>query len=120
MAHVVHFEISVPNPELAVQFYSDVFGWGAVTHGEGVGAYTEFQLAGRSIAGMMLKPAEMPAEVPPYWGVYFAVADTDATAARVTELGGTIMMPPRDMEAGRFAIAVDPTGAMFSVIKARE
>jgi predicted enzyme related to lactoylglutathione lyase len=113
-------ELVTTDTDAAAAFYAEVFGWGAVTHGEGVGAYTEFQLADRSIAGMMLKPAEMPAEVPPYWGVYFAVADTDATAARVTELGGTIMMPPRDMEAGRFAIAVDPTGAMFSVIKSRE
>jgi uncharacterized protein len=100
----------------AKAFYAAVFGWGAVTQGEGAGAYTEFQVAGRSIAGMMEKPAEMPAEVPPYWGVYFAVADTDASAQRVGELGGTIMMPPRDIEPGRFAIAIDPTGAMFSII----
>jgi predicted enzyme related to lactoylglutathione lyase len=25
-------------------------------------------------------------------------------------------MPPMDIEPGRFAIAIDPTGAMFSVI----
>jgi predicted enzyme related to lactoylglutathione lyase len=68
---------------------------------------------------MMAKTPEMPAEVPPYWGVYFAVGDTDATARRVVELGGTIMMPPRDIEPGRFAIAVDPTGAMFSVITSK-
>ena len=29
MAHVVHFEISVPSPEQAVKFYSGVFGWSA-------------------------------------------------------------------------------------------
>ena len=27
MAHVVHFEFSVPNPELSVAFYRAVFGW---------------------------------------------------------------------------------------------
>jgi predicted enzyme related to lactoylglutathione lyase len=109
-------ELMTTDTAAAEGFYATVFGWGAVTHGEGVGAYTEFQVAGRSIAGMMVKPPEMPAEVPPYWGVYFAVADTDATAARVTELGGTIMMAPQDIEPGRFAVAFDPTGAMFSVI----
>ena len=25
--------------------------------------------------------------------------------------------PPRDIEPGRFAVAIDPTGAAFSVIK---
>jgi predicted enzyme related to lactoylglutathione lyase len=101
----------------AKAFYNTVFGWGEVTHGEGAAAYTEFQVGGRSIAGMMEKPAELPAQMPPFWGVYFAVADTDATAAKVTELGGSIMMPPRDIEPGRFAVAIDPTGAAFSVIK---
>jgi uncharacterized protein len=109
-------ELMTTDTAAAEAFYGQVFGWGAVTHGEGAGAYTEFQIDGRSIAGMMEKPAEMPAEVPPYWGIYFAVADTDATAKRVGELGGTIMMPPRDIEPGRFAVFFDPTGAMFSVI----
>ena len=44
----------------------------------GPGAYTEWQVDGRSIGGMMEKPPMMPAEVPPFWGVYFDVADTDA------------------------------------------
>jgi uncharacterized protein len=109
-------ELVTTDTAAAKAFYAKVFGWGEVTHGEGAGAYTEFQVAGRSIAGMMEKPAEMPAEVPPYWGVYFAVSDTDALAEKVGELGGTVMMPPRDIEPGRFAMAVDPTGAMFSII----
>jgi predicted enzyme related to lactoylglutathione lyase len=109
-------ELVTTDTAAAKAFYAKVFGWGEVTHGEGAGAYTEFQVAGRSIAGMMEKPAEMPAEVPPYWGVYFAVSDTDASAEKVGELGGTVMMPPRDIEPGRFAMAVDPTGAMFSII----
>jgi predicted enzyme related to lactoylglutathione lyase len=97
-------------------FYSKLFGWGAVTHGEGATAYTEFQVKDRSIAGMMLKPPMMPAEVPPNWGVYFMVEDTDAAAARAVELGGTQVTPAMDIEPGRFAVLSDPTGAVFSVI----
>jgi predicted enzyme related to lactoylglutathione lyase len=108
-------ELVTTDTDEAQRFYEKVFGWGAATHGEGVGAYTEFQVSGRSIAGMMLKPPEMP-DTPPYWGVYFAVADTDDSAKRIGELGGTVVMPPRDIEPGRFAIAADPTGAVFSVI----
>jgi predicted enzyme related to lactoylglutathione lyase len=58
----------------------------------------------------------MPAEVPPFWAVYFSVADTDAAVARITELGGSVMMPPMDIEPGRFATVADPTGATFNVI----
>jgi predicted enzyme related to lactoylglutathione lyase len=97
-------------------FYGAVFGWGADTHGDGPGAYTEWQVNGRSIGGMMEKPPQMPAEVPPHWAVYFNVSDTDAAVARVAELGGAVIMPPMDIEPGRFAVVADPTGAMFNVI----
>jgi len=101
----------------AESFYGAVFGWGAETHGEGPGGYTEWQVGGRSVGGMMAKPPGMPAEVPSMWTVYFAVDDTDAAVAKATELGGTVRMPPRDIEPGRFAVLADPTGAAFSVIK---
>lgn len=108
-------ELVTTDTAAAQSFYGKVFGWGSVTHGEGAGAYTEFQVNGRSIAGMMQRPAEMP-EMPPYWGVYFNVADTDATAKKIGELGGQVVMPPRDIEPGRFAVVADPAGAMFQVI----
>jgi hypothetical protein len=97
-------------------FYGAVFGWGSETHGDGAGAYTEWKVSGRSIGGMMEKPPMLPAEVPPFWAVYFSVADTDAAVARVAELGGSTLMPPMDIEPGRFATVADPTGATFNVI----
>jgi predicted enzyme related to lactoylglutathione lyase len=109
-------ELVTTDIEASIAFYTTVFGWGAVTNGEGAGAYTEWQVGGRSIAGMLLKPPMMPAEVPPHWAVYFAVSDTDNAVARVAELGGTVLMPPTDIEPGRFAVVMDPTGASFNVI----
>jgi uncharacterized protein len=58
----------------------------------------------------------MPAEVPPFWSVYFNVVDTDDALARITELGGSAVTPPMDIEPGRFAVVADPAGAMFNVI----
>jgi predicted enzyme related to lactoylglutathione lyase len=58
-----------------------------------------------------------PAEVPAHWAVYFAVADADATVAKVTELGGAVVVPPTDIPQGRFAMLVDPQGAAFNVIR---
>ena len=44
------------------------------------------------------------------------MADTDATAARAAAIGGTILVPPRDIPQGRLAALRDPQGALFSVI----
>jgi predicted enzyme related to lactoylglutathione lyase len=113
-------ELITTDVEGSKAFYAAVFGWGAETSGEGPSAYTEWKLGGRSIGGMMLKPAEMPAEVPPHWGVYFLVADADAAVATVGELGGSTAMGPMDIEPGRFAVVVDPTGAVFNVMALKE
>jgi predicted enzyme related to lactoylglutathione lyase len=108
-------ELMTTDVEGAKAFYQAVFGWSAVTH-EGEMPYTEFKVNDRSIAGMMAKPPMVPDEVPPHWSVYFAVEDTDATVAKVAELGGQLVMPARDIDPGRFAVVSDPAGATFNVI----
>jgi predicted enzyme related to lactoylglutathione lyase len=110
-------ELLTTDVESAKGFYAGVFGWTAKTAGEGPsGAYTEWQVGGRSVGGMMQKPPMMPAEVPPHWAVYFAVVDADAATARVKELGGTVLLPPTDIDPGRFAAVADPFGSVFNVI----
>ena len=79
--------------------------------------YTEWDLGGRVIGGMMHMGPQFPAEVPNNWLVYFAVDDTDAAVAKITELGGSVMMQPMDIDAGRFAVVGDTAGAAFAVIK---
>jgi hypothetical protein len=110
-------ELVTPDVEGAKAFYGAVFGWGSDTQGADSGmAYTEWKLGGKSIGGMMAPPPGMPEGAPPFWGVYFAVSDTDATVARVQELGGSLFMPAMDIEPGRFAVVADPEGVMFNVI----
>jgi predicted enzyme related to lactoylglutathione lyase len=110
-------ELLTTDVEGAKAFYGAVFGWTAHSQGAGpTGEYTEWQVSGRSVGGMMQKPPMLPAEVPPHWAVYFAVSDADAAVSRVAELGGSVMMPPMDIEPGRFAVVADPYGAVFNVI----
>lgn len=98
------------------QFYADTLGWTNQTStGDGMD-YTEWQVGGQPFGGMMKTPPMMPAGTPPHWGVYFAVSDCDATAARTLELGGQQHVGPTDIEPGRFAVLADPTGAVFNVI----
>ncbi len=97
-------------------FYESVFGFGTKKGTDGGFDYTEFQLGGESVAGMMSRPPEMPESVPPFWSVYFAVTDTDATLAKVNELGGSTLAGPMDLPVGRFAACLDSAGAVFNVI----
>ena len=51
----------------------------------------------------------------PHWLAYLATPDTDATAARATELGGKVLSEAMDIPTvGRFAILQDPQGAVFA------
>jgi len=99
-------------------FYKAVFGWDSEDQGPpgGPPAYTEWKVAGRSVGGMMLKQPDMPAEMPPNWGVYFVVTDTDATVAKAKDLGGAVFVEPTDIEPGRFAVIADNVGAVFNVL----
>jgi uncharacterized protein len=110
-------ELMTREPHGAVDFYGPVLGWDRKPGGDPAESYTEFQIDGRSIAGMMpMTDDRYPPELPDHWMVYVCVEDTDATAGRVRELGGEISILPRNTPAGRFAVAVDPAGAWFSLI----
>jgi uncharacterized protein len=102
------------------EFYPAVFGWDAGKPSfEGAPeSYVVWELGGKPVGGMMEMTDEMfPAEVPPHWGVCFAVADCDATVAKGRDLGATITYEPMDMPIGRFAGLIDPQGASFTVMQ---
>lgn len=107
-------ELMSPDIPAAAAFYKKVFGWEAETNGTPEMQYTEFKVNGRSVAGGMKPPME---GMPPVWGIYFAVDDTDKTVEIAQANGGSVMQGPMDIEPGRMAVLVDPTGAIFSVIK---
>jgi len=103
--------------EAAKAFYSALVGWSTSETDMGNGqTYTVFSVGDRGNGGTWDISAVMPDEVPAHWLTWFNVDDTDATAARVTELGGTVVQPPRDSPEGRIAIVTDPAGATFAII----
>lgn len=110
-------ELMCDHPDKEKDFYGAVFDWGTDTHGEGAGAYTEWQVGGRSIGGMMQKPAEMPAGVPSSWVVYFMVDDMDEATKKLEGLGGAVLRPAAEIEPGIFAVVADPAGAVFNLFQ---
>jgi len=111
-------ELNTRDPEAAKAFYGAVFGWGFDDmEVENVGTYTSLKVGEDAIGGMLDITGRLPDEVPANWLTYFAVEDTDATVAKLKELGGSVNMEPIDIMPGRFAVVSDPFGAVFAVIK---
>jgi len=81
---------------------------------------SEYHLANRdgdAVAGFSAK-AGSEAGRPPYWLIYFAVADADKSAADAEAAGATIDRAPSDVPGtGRFAILTDPQGAAFGLLQ---
>ena len=112
-------ELNTRDAAAAKAFYTATFGWGAVTTPMDGMEYTEFQVDGRTVAGLMVMDDEhFPKETPPHWAVYFGVADCDASVAKVGELGGKVVVPTTPIPPGRFAVCQDPQGGFFSLFEA--
>ena len=97
--------------EAAKQFYGGLFGWTF----KDSGGYQEILVGERMNGGILPWRPEM-GEMPAYWAVYFNVADCDKAVEKITELGGTVLVPATDIEPGRFAVVADPQGAAFNVM----
>src|SRR5579862_397141 len=110
-------ELNTRDLAAAKAFYTEVFGWTANDMDMGGMSYTEWKLGDRTVAGMQMMPDMVPAEVPAYWLVYFAVDDTDTTVSKAAATGATTLVPPMDIPPGRFSVLSDPDGAAFAVIK---
>jgi predicted enzyme related to lactoylglutathione lyase len=102
-------ELATSDLTAARDFYQSVFGWGLEPGSTDTGAI--FTVDGKVVCGAHVAgEGEFPA-----WSAWFAVADCDQSATRVSELGGSILMPPTDMDFGRGAVAADPHGAVFGI-----
>jgi predicted enzyme related to lactoylglutathione lyase len=106
-------ELITSDPSVT-EFYEQVLGLTTSTMDMGQGPYTLFEVGGQMVGGTT--PPQMEG-VPNHWHVYFEVADADATVAKVTELGGSVLAEPFDSPVGRIATVRDPQGTAFSIIK---
>src|ERR1700746_2654795 len=87
-------ELSTSDQTAAKEFYGALFGWVANDMPMGPSAfYTIFRLEGRdAAAGYTLRPDQVAQHVPPHWMLYIQVDNTDAAAAKVKQLGGTVIV----------------------------
>jgi len=129
-------DLNTRNADGAKSFYGSVFGWQTLELGGGfqmwtlpgygdhleldnpdlreqqadVGAPKGFEDV---VASLVPIAGDQP-DVPPHWGVTFAVDDADAIADKARELGGTVVVAPFDAPWVRMTVITDPQGATFT------
>ena len=113
-------DVTSTDLERTIAFYESLFGWqGDTVPQPEAGGYTMFTLREKYVAAASPPPPSGPRAS--YWTTYLASDDVDATAGRIREAGGTVLMDPFDVfDSGRMTVAQDPTGAAFGVWQARE
>jgi uncharacterized protein len=99
------------------EFYGALFGWEFEPGPQQLGPYVRGLLDGKEIAGIgQLPPGR---RLPIAWMTYLATDDADLTAEVIRSCGGTVGVGPLDAsDAGRMAIAADPSGAVFGIWQA--
>jgi uncharacterized protein len=114
-------DTSQPDPEAAVAFYSDLFGWEFenAMPPDAPGEYYIARLRGGDVAAVGSQPEGAPPAA--VWNTYIWVQSADAAAEKVEVAGGRVVTSPFDVpQAGRMAVFTDPEGAAFNVWQARE
>lgn len=114
-------ELATTDQNAAKTFYGELFGWGANDLPMGPdSSYTMFQLHGKDIGAVYQQmPDQVSQGIPPNWLSYIAVENADEMARAIKAAGGQLMMEPFDVfDAGRMAVAQDPTGAVFAIWQA--
>jgi uncharacterized protein len=119
MSGIAYFEIQADNPESAVKFYRDVFGW-HFTKQEGLPIpYWRIETGGIR-GGLLKRPAKTP---PPEHGTNAFVCSVevdsfDVVAAKIKKYGGLVALEkfavPGVCWQGYF---VDPEGNTFGLFQ---
>jgi uncharacterized protein len=127
--------LNTRDPEGAKAFYGALFGWETMSIPAGAhmwtlpgyGDHLEERTPGlRKMVAEMGGPAgfedvvasinpiadDQP-DMPAHWSVTFGADDARATAAKATELGGRVVVPPTDVPWSRITVLADPQGATF-------
>ncbi len=108
-------DLTSSKPEETKAFYSALFGWTFHDSGPEFGHYHLVQKGSRVVAGFMPHDAQM-AGMPSVWTNYYASDNVQADMARITELGGHVVVPAMQVHnRGWMMVATDPTGAAFGM-----
>ena len=110
-----HIEFPANDTARAQSFYSNVFGW-SFEKMDGIDDYFLYTAGPGDLGGGIgLRGASAPAGV----RNYLAVDDVDATLAKVTANGGTLVVPKTDIGVGWYAAVKDTEGNELGLYKSK-
>jgi predicted enzyme related to lactoylglutathione lyase len=99
--------------DATTNFYAGLLGWDYTGGEPEYGGYLTATRNGHKAAG--LAPQRDPDD-PPRWTTYFAADDAAATATRIRDAGGTVLMEPVEVgPMGTMVLALDPQGNPFGL-----
>jgi predicted enzyme related to lactoylglutathione lyase len=121
MARVVHFEIHAENPQRAIAFYRDLFGW-EFTKWAGPQEYWVIKTGPDSQAGinggMIRRRGAIDGTAVIAYVCTIEVTSLDATMAKAGSTGGTLVVPKMPIPGlGWLAYAKDTEGNIFGVMQ---
>lgn len=94
-----------------VDFYAQLFSWDMQVSDE----YAVAEEEGAAFAGLWNATAFAQEGEASLWQTYLGVEDIDAVAARVPELGGSVVRGPEESPFGRLCAIADPNGAVVTL-----
>ena len=109
-------QLNTSDPEGAKRFYGDLLGWRTEFVGNDEQDYWGLY-NGENMAGGMMPLPEQSAR--PHWLVYFTSEDLEASAERIGELGGKVVVPPMPAGDGRIADRRGPPGRLLRAVRGR-
>jgi predicted enzyme related to lactoylglutathione lyase len=113
---VVRWQVVTPCPEEVGRFYVETFGW-RVDRDNPLGV-REVGTGSPAGIGGTIWPA--PPEVPSFVQLFVEVDDVEATIARVTGRGGSVLVPRSALPEGDvMAVVRDPFGMSIGLVEAR-
>jgi len=118
MPRPIHFELPADDPERAISFYQDVFGW-KVQKWDGPQEYWLVSTGEAPAPGIdgaiMRRHAEAQHLIHT-----LDVPDLDAYIEKVTTAGGRVVVPKMEIPGvGWFAYVADPEGNVFGMIQSQ-
>jgi predicted enzyme related to lactoylglutathione lyase len=120
MSRVIHFELSMDDPERAIKFYSDVFGWESLKW-DGPMDYwlvTTGPKDEEGIDGALMLRSETDDRLKKCARITVAVDSVDQTIKKIENSGGKILMPKTAVPGiGYSASFEDPEGNIVALMQ---
>ncbi len=117
MPRVVHFEYYVDDPERALKFYSDVFGWSS-NKWDGPQEYWLVSTGDESQPGINGGFMRRPENAPATGANIIDVPSVDEYTEKIVNNGGSVLMPKMSIKGiGYAAYFRDTEGNVFGVME---